>query len=166
MTRRKYPHAATYAKFFRGLNSNAATNGWLGISSYKDLRRGDLIAWESTNQSAEYRRKHGSGHVMIVAGALGKAVSENYYGRVFKYVPVYVLDSSSVEHFPPQSLPPLAGQNYRNGIGKGYIRLMLDAQDNVIGFWEGTFSHEKNAPIKNPSYTDKIGFARLISNLN
>ena len=43
------------------------------------------------------------------------------------------------------------------------IRLILDEQNNVIGFWEGTFSHEKNKVIQGPSYTNKIAFARLIS---
>jgi hypothetical protein len=166
MTRRSYPHAATYARFFKDLNGNKSINGWLGISSYRSLQRGDVIAWERTHQSSGYQKKHGSGHVMIVINPPGKPITENFQGMVIKYVEVYVLDSSAVEHFPPQLLPPLANQNQRDGVGKGMIRLILDDQNNVIGFWEGTFSREKNARIKGPSYTNRIGFARLISNVS
>jgi hypothetical protein len=40
------------------------------------------------------------------------------------------------------------------------IRLMLDNDDRVIGFWEGSFSHERGTAILGPSYTEDIGFAR------
>ncbi len=148
MTERTYPRAKTYARFFSQLGNNVV-NGWLGVASYKDLKRGDIIAWERTRDSSQLGKKRdGSGHVMIVINPPGKTVTGNISGQTVKYVEVYVLDSSSVEHFPPQLLPPLAHQTYRDGLGKGNIRLMLDSQDNIIGFWEGTFSHEKNHPIK------------------
>lgn len=163
MSGHTYPRARTYARVFSELDSNQATNGWLKVASYKDLRRGDLIAWERTQDASKPRKKYdGSGHVMIVINPPGKIITGTAYGTTIRYIELYVLDSSSVEHFPPQLLPPRANQNCRDGLGKGIIRLMLDNQDNIIGFWEGTFSHEKNRPIKGPSYTNKIAFARII----
>jgi hypothetical protein len=160
MTQRSYPHAKTYAKFFSGLRVDMPTDGWLRISDFKNLRCGDLIAWARTRPIVSKRRHDGSGHVMIVVKQPDKTETKNFHGRLIKYAEVCVLDSSSVEHFPPQSLPPLLHQQYRNGIGKGMIRLMLDNDDRVIGFWEGSFSHERGTAILGPSYTEDIGFAR------
>jgi len=157
---RTYPHAAIYAEFFRSLPEDKASNGWLRISKFEDLKRGDLIAWEKINSS---RKHHGTGHVMIVVNTPEKPIEENYKNQTIKYVEVYVLDSSSIEHFPPQNLPPLIHQSSRDGIGKGMIRLILDDNNNIIGFWEGSFSHERDQSIEGPTYTDKVGLARLIS---
>ncbi len=160
---RSYPHAKTYAQFFSELPENKSMNGWLKINSVGELKRGDIVAWEKPDSSRSETRHKGSGHVMIVIDKPEKPVYENFKGRTIKYVEIYVLDSSSVEHFPPQSLPKLSHSQFRDGVGKGMIRLILDEQDNVIGFWEGTFSHERNTVIKGPSYTNKIAFARLVS---
>ncbi len=162
MSGRTYPHAKTYATFFRELPNDVSEEGWLKICSYKDLHRGDIIAWQRIVEPNE-NHYSGSGHVMIVIDPPTSPVTDILHGINVRYTEVFVLDSSSVEHFPPQQLPPLTHQSSRDGIGRGIIRLMLDEQDNVIGFWEGTFSHEKNKAIQNPSYTNKIGFARLIS---
>ena len=157
-----YPHAKTYTKVFSQLNTNQPTNGWLGIGSYKELQQGDIIAWEKPQEFSRSDNHHAqSGHVMIVINPPGNIVTETFAGRIIKYVKVYVLDSSSVEHFPPQLLPPLAHQNQRDGLGKGYVRLIIDNQNKVIGYWEGTFSHEKNKVIKGPTFVNKISFARL-----
>lgn len=160
---RSYPHAKTYTQFFSSLPNNEALNGWLRIENFKDLKRGDIIAWERPNRPGSQTKHNGSGHVMIVVNKPSKLVQTTINGKRIKYFEICVLDSSSVEHFPPQSLPLLSNSQFRDGVGKGMVRLILDEQDNIIGFWEGTFSHERNAAIKGPSYTGKIAFARLVS---
>ena len=161
-TRSSYPHAKIFATFFRQLTKESSANGWLGINSLQDLQHGDLIAWAAplNKQTGKHRN---TGHVMIVVDPPQKIRTEIVRGSPVHFVDVYVIDSSSVEHFSPQVLPPLMHQQYRSGIGKGNIRLVIDQNSNVIGYWEGTFSHEKNRAILGPTYTDKIGFARLIS---
>jgi len=161
MSHRSYPHASTYAAFFQQLPNDAPLDGWLKISDYKNLQPGDIIAWHTINEPGT--KSHNGGHVMIVARRPNQPANENFHGQNIRYTEIYVIDSSSIEHFPPQTLPPLAHQNYRDGIGKGMIRLMLNNNNNVIGFWEGLYSHEKNKIIAGPTYTNNVGFGRLIS---
>ena len=163
MSNRSYLHANTYAKFFSCLPSDQVVDGWLKIDRLIDLRRGDIIAWQGNVNPSEQNKRHGSGHIMVVIDPPTKVHTASINGQI-KYVEVFVLDSSSIEHFPPQFLPATYPQQYRDGIGKGMIRLILDDQNNIIGFWEGTFSHEKNKAINKPTFTNKIAFARLISN--
>ena len=40
-------------------------NGWQKIDNFRELQRGDIIAWEKPSQSQTQHK--GSGHVMIVA---------------------------------------------------------------------------------------------------
>ena len=58
-----------------------------------------------------------TGHVALVldVGSIEHGVFE---GNEVSYVPVYVMDSSSVYHFAPETFPPLSGQSYRNGTWK------------------------------------------------
>jgi hypothetical protein len=100
---------------------------------------------------------------MIVVDPPGRIQQENVGGKVIKFVQIRVLDSSGVRHFPPESLPPLAHQSTREGLGKGEIRLILDDDEKVVGYWEGTYSETKRKPIVRPTYASAIGFARLVS---
>jgi len=159
--RRAHPHADTYAKFFDSLSTDTPTHGWLKVSSAADLVRGDIVAWE--NPSVEEGLKHiNTGHVMIVVDPPKRVERTRVGNAMISYVPVYVIDSSSVDHFPPESLPPLAHQSHRDGVGMGVIRIVVDNHDHAIGYWEGTFWGEGNKAITKPKYADMIRFARLV----
>jgi hypothetical protein len=160
-TERSYPQAKTYAEFFHSLNRQRAEQGWLGLGSFKDLACGDLIAWEKPVDPDSARRGN-TGHVLIVAGSPSGIKVSNVGGEVVRYVEIPAIDSSSVWHFPPEQLPPLAHQQHRNGVGKGTVRLVLDPADNIIGYWEGTYWGEGGREITHPTYTDMIGLARLV----
>jgi hypothetical protein len=161
MGRRSHPRADDYAKFFDSLSTDRPTHGWLKITSPGDLMRGDIIAWE--NPSVEEGLKHtNTGHVMIVVSPPEGVKRANIGGSSISFIPVYVIDSSSVDHFPPESLPPLAHQSHRDGVGMGVIRLVVDEQGNPIGYWEGTFWGEGNKAITKPRYADMIRMARLL----
>jgi hypothetical protein len=155
------PRAGNYAEFFAGLSPSKAKKGWLGISSIAELRPGDLIAWESPRY--EETHKGNSGHVMIVAAPPEQVVKGQIEGEPFRYISVPVIDSSSVTHFPPEQLPPLAHQSHRDGVGKGCIRIILNANDHPIGYWEGSYWGEGRKEIRKPTSTEKIYFARLVS---
>jgi hypothetical protein len=176
----RYPQAKTYAQFFQSLTTVNARNGWLGLKSYKDLRQGDLIAWEKPPAQdiasgkeilpaqeipqalPAFPEKTGnSGHVMLAAGETSQPDVVNVDGRTVRFVSVPVLDCSSVDHFKPEELPPHTDQRHRDGLGMGIVRLIIDDNDNVIGYWEGTYSHESEKKLLRPSRTKMIGFARL-----
>jgi len=152
-----YPKAKTYATFFQGLTPGEAKDGWLRLSDYKQLRQGDIIAWRKRVDPDEKTKN--TGHVMIVAHRPGEVVVD----QNLRYLSVPVIDSSSMDHFPPEKLPPNAHQEHRDGVGKGMIRLILDPNNQVIGYWEGTYWGEGQKEIKHPSYTDAVAFARLVS---
>jgi hypothetical protein len=154
------PRAESYAEFFAGLSPSQANKGWRGVGSVTDLRQGDLIAWESPKYE-EYH-KGNSGHVMIVAAQPGRITEEQIAGETRRYISVPVIDSSSVTHFPPEQLPPLAHQNRRDGVGKGNIRLVLEESNKPVGYWEGSYWGEGDKKILKPTLTEKIYFARLV----
>jgi hypothetical protein len=163
-----HPLASTYEKFFASLSSSQATRGWWGLASYKELRRGDLIAWKKPSPTpppagtaAPSTKKGNTGHVMIVEDVASEIQHGSANGQDFLYVNIPVIDSSSVDHFPPEQLPPKAHQNHRDGIGRGTVRLLLNDSGRPIGYWEGTYWGEGNKEIKKPSYTSDIAFARL-----
>jgi hypothetical protein len=156
---RPYPQAKTYAKFFAGLNPDTDFKGWRGVPTYADLRRGDMIAW--AKQPKPGQRKGNSGHVMFVLDPPGPITEEEVDGSKIRFVAVHVLDSSSVYHFQPESLPPLAGQSHRDGLGIGYVRLVLDQQDRAIGYWEGTYWGEGGKALTKPSLSNLIAYGRL-----
>jgi hypothetical protein len=159
--RRSHPHADTYAKFFDSLSTDRPTQGWLKVSSARDLIRGDIIAWE--NPSKEEGLPHiNTGHVMIVVDPPKKFERATVGGAVISYIPVYVIDSSSVDHFPPESLPPLAHQSHRDGVGMGVVRIIVDDQGRAIAYWEGTYWGEGNKNITKPKYADMIRFGRPV----
>lgn len=149
-----YPRARSYASFFNSLSDTTPAHGWLKIARYADLHRGDLIAWE---KHLEPGQRGNSGHVMFVVQKPEEP--EVIDGK--RYVTIQVLDCSSVIHFPPEILPPKANQTRRNGLGKGCVRLLLDESDNPIGYWEGTYSGERNCAINQASLSRNIAFARL-----
>lgn len=156
---RPYPQSKTFAKFFNSLSNSAPTNGWIRVSSFSDLRRGDVIAWEKPLPPGS---RGNTGHVMFVAQRPGAVEMIN--GK--KFVPITVLDSSSVTHFPPETLPPHTHQRARDGLGKGVIRLLLDADNKPIGYWEGTYSAERKKQISEPTLSNNIGFGRLVDTSN
>jgi hypothetical protein len=156
----KRPIAATYNDFFAGLDAARSKHGWQGINSVFDLLPGDLIAWKSPKYE-EYH-KGNSGHVMILAllpptKVEGRLVA----GKLTRFIELTVVDSSSVTHFPPEQLPQMAKQRKRDGVGKGVIRIILDKNDQPIGYWEGTFWNEGGKEIRKPTATTDVHFARL-----
>jgi hypothetical protein len=183
-TGRSHPRARDYATFITSLTPEKRENGWMRLTAFRDLRRGDIIAWARRVDPDATSKKAPSGHILIVAeqptivseSTLQTSEAEVRLGNLktvhdpdevqvekFRYVTVSVIDSSSVKHFPPEKLPPKAGQKERDGVGKGSVRLILDSSDAVIGYWEGTYSGEHNREIKRPTYSDLIGMARVIS---
>jgi hypothetical protein len=162
LTRRSHPHAIIYARFLKQLPSGRPTVGWLKIDDYQALRRGDIIAWERPPRESEPGGKvNRRGHVMIVVDPPGNIRQENIAGLPVRFAEVKVLDSSGVRHFSPETLPPLAHQTARDGLGKGMIRLILDEAEHVVGYWEGPYSEVRRKPIVRPTYTQTIGFGRL-----
>jgi hypothetical protein len=159
---RPYPQAKSYAKFFSQLNPSRPSSGWIGVPNYADLRRGDLIAWAKQPNPRDGKRKGNSGHVMFVLDPPGPVTEETIDGTPIRFVAVRVLDSSSVYHFQPEKLPPLAGQLHRDGLGIGYVRLILNDQNRAVGYWEGTYWGEGGKALKKPSFTDLLGFGRLL----
>lgn len=155
-----YPQAKGYAEFFASLPEDMAQNGWRKLNSYNELRRGDIIAWKNP-RSGEAGHTN-TGHVMIVAKRPEAVSEDTVHRRRIRFVSIPVIDSSSVDHFKPEKLPPRAGQTHRNGLGKGDVRIILDSQGNAIGYWEGTYWGEGGKQIHHPTLTDEIGFARLV----
>jgi hypothetical protein len=159
---RNYPQAKTFARFFQRLSAEESHDGWIGVRSFRDLRRGDIIAWEKGQTSTNHSGKGNSGHVMMVRDTPRKLESVIYEGRQLVMVSVPVLDSSSVYHFPPEELPPSAEQSHRDGLGKGDIKLVVDEQGRPIGYWEGTYWGEGQKDVRKPSFSEIIGFGRMI----
>ncbi len=149
-----YPQAKIWASFFDTLDSSQPTNGWLGITDWRNLQPGDLIAWKEG--SAEARN---TGHVMMVLRPPSGIRQEDGY----RFIEIPVIDSSSVYHFSPERLPPNASQTHRNGLGEGNIRLILSANDEPIGYWAGTYWGEGDKPINGPTSSKLIRFARMVS---
>ena len=167
-TRTGHPLANTYARFFTKLSATEPQDGWIRLMSYKELRQGDLIAWEkAVNPDAPAGAKKGNtGHVMIVESPASRVEVLRKKGEPIRFVSIAVIDSSSVDHFPPEELPPLAHQSHRDGLGRGVIRLVLDDSNQVIGYWEGTYWGEGGKNITKPSYSDSVSFARLLHNVH
>lgn len=150
-----HPKAKAYAEFFADLSTKEVQDGWLGLYSYRQLKRGDLIAWASPQAGR-------SGHIMLVDRPASEVKEITVDGDNYHYVDVYVLDDSSVYHFGPEELPPNAGQTHRNGLGKGYIRLVLDDDGRAIGYWEGYYWGEGGKDITHPKFSKLVSFARLV----
>lgn len=155
----KRPRANNYADYFAQLASQPAA-GWQSIASINDLKPGDLIAWVSPHYE-EYHQGN-SGHVMMVSGSPGQSRTETIGGQSITYVPVPVIDSSSVSHFPPESLPPKSNQKSRDGVGMGQVRVVIDGQGKAVGYWEGTYWGEGQKEIHNPTMSDNVSFARIV----
>ncbi len=153
-----YPQAKAYVRFFQSL-ADQPVRGWISIPKAADLQPGDLIAWKKAPNAQQHHGKGNSGHVMIVSAA-PRIIGHNSDESLLE---VEVIDSSSVRHFPAETLPPHAGQSVRDGLGKGKVRLVLDDNGIAIGYWEGTYWGEGHREIAGPSYTKEIAFARLAS---
>lgn len=159
---RPYPQAKIFAHFFGSLESDSPKDGWLRVPSFRDLRRGDFIAWEKGASNNDHGGKGNSGHVMLVRDQPGEPYTQEIAGKRFRLVNVPVIDSSSVYHFPPETLPPQAGQEHRNGLGKGEVKLVLDEDGKPIGYWEGSFWGEGNKDLRHPSMSTVIHFGRMV----
>lgn len=155
----RYPLSRTYQEFFSSLPSGTPSEGWLKIESLRALKRGDIIAWKKPGSNTH---KGGTGHMMMVMEPPLDIVEEVVNKDTIRYVSIFVIDSSSVYHFKPEYFPPRAGQVHRNGLGKGFIRLILNKKDIPVGYWEGTYSGKNREDIKGPTYSDKIAFARVV----
>lgn len=156
-----YPQAKTYAEFFGRLPADAPRDGWVRVARVQDLRRGDIIAWEKGGSHEDHGGRGNSGHVMMVVDPPGAPTDATVRGRRLQYVAILVLDSSSVYHFPPETLPPLADQDHRDGLGKGFVRIALGDDGQPVGYWEGTYWGEGQKRIHGPSMSPLIAFARL-----
>ena len=159
---RTHPQAKVFAHFFAELSTNEPRDGWVSVANYRELRRGDIIAWEKGPSTTDHAGKGNSGHVMMVCEAPLSAEPMTVASRVYRIVNVPVIDSSSVYHFPPEELPPSAGQSHRDGLGKGVIRLVVNEEDRAIGYWEGSYWGEGQKNITRPKLTDIIGFGRIV----
>ncbi|HEY6332077.1 MAG TPA: hypothetical protein VI756_22300 [Blastocatellia bacterium] len=165
-----YPDAKDYADFFATLDSNTPKHGWISVDSVWDLQQGDIIAWGKDNWDG----KGNSGHVAMVieppsTQLVGAAVKEKKPDgteaeMTVNCVNIHVLDSSADYHFPTENLPPQArpAQKHRDGLGKGYVRLVLDSNGRPVKYWEGFYSGEAQKAINAPSKSTDIHFARLM----
>lgn len=154
-----YPLSKNYADFFSGLDAENPSDGWIRIKNYRELKKGDIIAWRKPGR---IKPGDGTGHVMIVIETPSAISSETVKGETIRYLSIFVIDSSSIYHFKPEFYPPKTDQTHRDGLGKGYIKLILDEADNVIGYWEGTYSGEKQKKIKSPTFCKSIYFGRIV----
>jgi len=160
---RKYPQAKIYLQFFNDLKRDVPTDGWIRVERISDLKRGDLIAWRKPQPPDGVKKKSNTGHVAIVIENKGSIEQTEINGKKVRFQGVSVIDSSSVQHFQPEVLPPLSSMAHRDGIGKGVVRIMLDESDRPIGYWEGTYWYEGKKEIRKPTFTESIAFARLVS---
>lgn len=149
------PDPANFARFLATLPSDKPTNGWAAVGSVYDLRRGDVIAW--TNEKSAEKRKT-TGHVMLVSDRPGAIEQATVAGRTLRFVSVRVIDSSPTAHFGPEVLPPLAEQKKRDGLGEGYVRLILNEQGLPVEHWDD--------PSSEPVRGSIIGFGRLVGPAN
>ena len=157
-----YPKAKTWAQFFASLNSQEPANGWQRITDFRELRRGDIIAWVKGKGAVDHAGHGNTGHIMMVADPPQAEQQEVLGSEKIRYVSVRVIDSSSVYHFPPEELPPHAKQEHRNGLGIGYIRILLSDSDEPIGYWEGTYWGQGDKPIKSPKHSTVVCFGRMV----
>jgi hypothetical protein len=156
-----YPQAKTWAKFFSSLQFGSE-NGWVDIRDYHNLRPGDLIAWSKASDEKPRRMDGRSGHVMIVAERPGPTHRIAVNDHEIQYISVKVIDSSSVYHFPPELLPPRAHQKYRDGLGIGFVRILVSDDGQPEGYWEGSFRGERNRSINGPTASTNVRFARMV----
>ena len=161
--RARYPQAKTWAHFFAQLDAHEPNDGWLRILRYEDLREGDIIAWVKAKTATDHAGGGNTGHVMMVAGHPSEAQHETLEGQPITFVSIPVIDSSSVYHFQPEQLPPLAHQGNRNGLGQGSVRVILSPDDKPIGYWEGTYWGEGQKPVAGPKLSPDVRFARMVS---
>lgn len=152
-----YPQARIWARFFDELCSERPVEGWVPVEKWQDLRAGDIIAWENDDAAND-----NTGHVMMVANK-PSVVQELRGERGFRYVEVPVIDSSPVYHFPPERLPPHAGQRHRDGLGMGCVRIILSESNTPVGYWVGNYSAEDAKAIDGPTACKLIRFARMVS---
>jgi len=160
-TKYKHVRAVTYAKFFQGLETNRTATGWQRVATWRELRPGDVIAWSSLPKTNSEHQLKSAGHVALVVQPPTGPREETADGKQYRCISVQVMDSSSVRHFPPETYPPRAGQTDRNGLGYGFVRLLLDEHDQACGYWEGIWWGEGQSPIRRPTRTPILGFARL-----
>jgi hypothetical protein len=157
------PQAKTFARFFAALPADKPDQGWIGVPLAANLHRGDLIAW---NESKSRGNKHGEGgHVMIVSEPPVKAPDVTFEGNQCTCLSIKVIDSSTVEHFPPEKLSPMADQKRRNGLGEGCIKLVLNKNGQPIAHWEGTFKGENHQAIDQPSGSPIIACGRMVGQI-
>jgi glutamine amidotransferase-like uncharacterized protein len=150
-----YPQAKIWARFFNSLDSRQPHDGWLGISDWRDLQPGDIIAWEKGKDASP--ANHNTGHVMLVMGKPSAPIVEGGY----RYFEIEVMDSSTNYHFAPERLPPKASQKHRNGLGIGCVRIIVSANDKPIGYWAGTYWGEGKKEVTDPTMSNMIRFARM-----
>jgi hypothetical protein len=165
-----YPDAKDYADFFATLDANTTKHGWVAVDSVWDLQQGDIIAWGKDG----WNGNGNSGHIAMVieppvSQLVGAAVKEKKPDGseaeiTVNCVNIHVLDSSADYHFPTEDLPPEArpAQKHRDGLGKGYVRLVLDSNGRPVKYWEGFYSGETQKAINAPSKSSDIRFARLM----
>jgi hypothetical protein len=148
---RECPEAKTFARFFASLPMDKPLNGWIGVESILNLKKGDFIAWDAGH------KRGGDGYVAIVAGAPGAPETVQIDGKPMQVVSLRVIDSSAVSHFPPEQLPPVADQKRRDGLGEGYVRLILGEDGKAVAHWEGG---DKDGA--QPTSSPIISFGRLM----
>jgi hypothetical protein len=113
------PRAFKYYEFFASLTPES-TGGWHRIDYLKDARPGDIIAWRFPTIEAN----EDTGHVMFVDETPTVDATGIYS--------VVVCDSAIKPHFD-DTRGTGEGQ-FGNGVGRGTIRFMVDADGKPISF--------------------------------
>jgi len=135
--RGRIPSPPKYVAFFQSL-AKTPQQGWQSVSKVKDLRPGDVVAWE-------YKTETSSGHAVIIAGVpveLGEGIWS-----------VKVYDSTSSPHADdsrPQDARTtvLATSGKRSGLGHGMMAFSADRVSGALnGYRWSPKSKTKIVPI-------------------
>lgn len=123
------PRAETYYQFFVDL-AQTPKPGWKAVSSFSELRRGDLIAWKKETAAQE---TGDTGHVMVVGAAPVRLANASYQLTVY--------DSTKSPH---DNDTRATGAD---GIGRGDLFFYVNAQDAPIAFQFSSKRQVHDAPI-------------------
>lgn len=137
LARGRIPSPPKYVAFFKSL-AQAAQPGWQAVTQARELRPGDVVAWE-------HRTPTSSGHAVIIAGVPAAGPDGTWIVKVF--------DSTSSPH-GDDSRPNdpratvLAANGRRGGLGHGLMAFAADPQTGALtGYRWSPKSRTVLAPI-------------------
>jgi hypothetical protein len=114
------PRAFEYYLYFHSLTSKS-TVGWHRINFMRDVRRGDIVAWQL---SPEIKKGVDTGHVLVLA----ETPTENSDGT-FK---VRIYDSAAKPHF--EDTRGTGPGQFPTGVGSGFLNFKVDAEGRPTEF--------------------------------